>query len=120
VARLIELNRPQFLECLKVRENRSTRRKVSSGLGETRGPATGEEGTEKEHRSAELPYQNRIRPIRRDLLTSDPKRRGPHTFYGRAQACHQLHQDVDVADARHVRQHTFLIRQQARGKKRQR
>ena len=83
-------------------------------------PAPREQRTEQQHRSAQPPDQRRD-PA--SLVTVAQRTRSvvvpmPSTVAPRPSSSSRHH--LDVADARHVGQHAFLVRQQAGGQQRQR
>ena len=112
--------RTHRLERLDMRRERPARGKITAGRGELRAAAACQQRTEQQDRSAQPADQRAIGLVFHQLGTPDAQRRAADAFDLRAQIEEQPRHHFDIADPRHVRQHAFVRRQQARGEQRQR
>ena len=85
-----------------------------------RAAATREQRTEQQHGPAQPADQGAVGLVLGDRAAAHAQRRAADAFDLRAQIEEQPRHHFDVADPRHVRQHAFVRRQQARGEQRQR
>ena len=79
-----------------------------------------EQRANQQNRAANAADELRVGLVLNHLLTADADRRRPDAFHGRAQVEQQLRHRLDVLDPRHVGEHAFFGRQQARRQQRQR
>ena len=76
--------------------------------------------TEEQHRSPQAAHQRGVRLVLDDLSTAHVECGRADALDLRAEIDEQLRHDLDIADARHVREHAFFRRQQAGREQRQR
>ena len=103
--RAFALRRDDFMQvllaCYRARAGRATEAR--------------EQWTQQKHRSTQTPDQRAVGLVLRHAGTAHAKRRGPNPVDSGPHVDQQSRHDLDVADARHVGQHTFFGRQEARG-----
>ena len=82
-------------------------------------PAPRQQRPEEQHGAAQPADHGAVRLVLHDLATPYAKRRGADALNRGAQIDQQARHDLDVADARHVREHALFGGQQAGGEQRE-
>jgi hypothetical protein len=97
-----------------MRRDRTAGREISAGRSQSCRSTPGQERAEQQDRTSQPADKRRVRTIGRDPLTSYPQGRRAGALNLRTQAAQDLREDLDVADAGDVLEHTRLVGEQAR------